>query len=491
MDFDELLKKTCEARGFSEGQVRGLMEAKKKDFGGLLTDEAALRIVAREAGVEMPDEEPAVFFSTVKQAQELAAGAQATLFVRVWNVFSAKKFEKEGRRGKVCNVAIRDATGEATLVLWNRDVDLVEKDGLERNDLLEIADARIKTTEPLEVHAHLLTRLVPRKEEELAEELLGRAAAIPKNPVSLKKISQISEAEQEFDFYCRLLRTGELKEFVSKTGKRGKVMRGLAGDETGQITLVLWDRNAELASRAFVGDALKIESAYSKKDEKGLEVHVGWKGRAIVNPHDHGLPDKEIVWKNLFAPRKIAELGTGEGEFIIAGTVADLLGAQIVRKCRDCNATVSTGFVSQEFEQLRKRAFGSEEEERARLLAEEKENKKENGTEDAAAANLRRRGEGAERVGIKCPQCSSTRTREFLVVNAELKDDSGKVRAAFFGRDAMELLGLKSLSVDVSAVVELKREYLQGKRVEAVVAARKSSFSRELEATVRHLVSLG
>ncbi len=36
-----------------------------------------------------------------------------------------REFTKFGRTGKVCNVTIKDSTGETKLTLWNEDIDIV------------------------------------------------------------------------------------------------------------------------------------------------------------------------------------------------------------------------------------------------------------------------------------------------------------------------------------------------------------------------------
>lgn len=39
---------------------------------------------------------------------------------------SPRTFDKFGKKGKVCNALVQDATGKITLTLWNEDVDKVD-----------------------------------------------------------------------------------------------------------------------------------------------------------------------------------------------------------------------------------------------------------------------------------------------------------------------------------------------------------------------------
>ncbi len=48
--------------------------------------------------------------------------------------------------------------------------------------------------------------------------------------------------------------------------------------------LALWDDNTKWASRAKDGDIVKVEGAYVKKNRDSLELNLGWRGRLILNP---------------------------------------------------------------------------------------------------------------------------------------------------------------------------------------------------------------
>jgi len=55
-----------------------------------------------------------------------ARQGQVDLIVEITEKGDIREFEKFGKKGRVCNAKIKDATGEMTLTLWNEDIDKVK-----------------------------------------------------------------------------------------------------------------------------------------------------------------------------------------------------------------------------------------------------------------------------------------------------------------------------------------------------------------------------
>jgi len=119
--LDELINSIAAAKGTDAESVRKLVKDKQAEFSGLLTEKGAAQLLAQEAGVEAASDNNDEDASAVVPLAD--AMEQADVFVRVVSVFAPKGFEKNGRKGRVCNVQITDGKTKASLVLWNRDVD--------------------------------------------------------------------------------------------------------------------------------------------------------------------------------------------------------------------------------------------------------------------------------------------------------------------------------------------------------------------------------
>ena len=57
-----------------------------------------------------------------------ARQGNVNLTVDVVDLGDVREFEKFGKKGRVCNAKVKDATGEVTLTLWNEDIDKVDED---------------------------------------------------------------------------------------------------------------------------------------------------------------------------------------------------------------------------------------------------------------------------------------------------------------------------------------------------------------------------
>jgi ssDNA-binding replication factor A large subunit len=439
---DELIRKLSE-KGLSEAELKQRVSEKQGEFGGLLTEEGALKLVAREHGISVEEVVPVEYRKLV----ELQEGERANVFVRVTQVFAPKAFEKEERRGRVCNLLVRDESAEGTLVLWNRDVDLIEKGAIERNDLVSVKNALVKKLAPLELHSGILTEIKVEQNQE-------KEKTIPRKEEQVLTLSQLRDGEMDFDLYARVLDLREEKGFVRERRSDGSLLPvkkdGLiascwVSDGSAQARLVLWDKNAELVRCMRIGDAVKVEGGYVKKNVRSgaLEIHAGWRGRVVLNPRSHSLAGKESMLENTYAKAKILDLKENEAA-IIDASLLNIYFARVVRKCLKCGAPVK--FVGET-----------------------------GGAEGRTA-------------GAPSCECGSTEIRETPMIACELSDDSAAIRCVFYGRQALELLGVKEFGADPETILQLKKEYLVGKKLSLVVTPKTNPFSGELELVARHLL---
>ncbi|MFH0836206.1 MAG: hypothetical protein V1834_03520 [Candidatus Micrarchaeota archaeon] len=241
------------------------------------------------------------------------------------------------------------------------------------------------------------------------------------------KVAALKEGANDVDFMARVLKQGELREF-EKGDKKGKVLNLLVGDEGGQIRLALWDRNAELGSRMKVGDAVKVEGAYVKHGMNGLEANVGWQG-VIAPALNEAVADKEKSLTSTTPRLALNELVDGF-EAVVEGKVRQVYEARSISKCVSCGKNTDY-----------------------------------------------------------C-QCGATKSRGVDLVSIELDDGTQSMRGVLFNSEARELLGLNDAGVDIVSALELKRDYVRGKTLKAVVLPKTSDFSKQLEFTVQHVISL-
>lgn len=393
---------------------------KQEKFAGLLTREGAIQLVAREEGILKEEESKPMQF---KKLSELKQGEEANFIARVMHVNSAKEFEKAERKGRVRNVELKDETKAALLVLWNKDTELVDK--IQRGEIIEVKRGWVKSLNPLEIHSQLVTEIKP---------FSGEEKQIPKHEKQVVKVRELKEGVSECDFFARIIEVGEEREF-EREGKKGKLARIMLADETGSVSLVLWDKNAELVRRARQGDSLKVESAYCKLDRNGkVEAHLGWKGRAILNPKISGeLKEREELMKEALEAKKLSEFKDGE-EALVEAVVSKTFEARLLERCKKCYSKWGGG---------------------------------------------------------KCA-CGSTESKKVAMASVEVMDETSRKRCVFYDKNALELLGTHALGeTDLETLMELRKSQVVGKKIDLTARAKKNDFSGEVELIAKKIIDLG
>lgn len=138
----------------SEAQFKANVQAVIDTWGGLLDESAASLLVVAQLGRDV------VTYGRVADLQE---GMEATLKVTVDEVTPAREFTRQdGRKGRVANVLVRDASGGCRLVLWDDDADLAAKLGLKPGSGLRLLDCFVRRTNfGLEVGRGKFGRVLP------------------------------------------------------------------------------------------------------------------------------------------------------------------------------------------------------------------------------------------------------------------------------------------------------------------------------------------
>ncbi|MFX1518674.1 MAG: DUF2240 family protein [Promethearchaeota archaeon] len=104
-----------------------------------------------------------------------------------------------------------------------------------------------------------------------------------------------------------------------REGKKSQVVNLILGDKTKEIRTVLWDDHARNIDEVSRGAILRIISGYVKEGLKEApELHVGYRGRIIIDPEDANVVDFPTVKE---FTHKISELGANLNDVDIVGVV--------------------------------------------------------------------------------------------------------------------------------------------------------------------------
>jgi replication factor A1 len=110
-------------------------------------------------------------------------------------------------------------------------------------------------------------------------ESLSPAGRVSLRDVYTVKISDIKEGDSEINIEAEVMEKSYAREVRSKYGRVLMVADATLKDETGKITLTLWN---EQVRQVMVGDKVKIENGYAKSFRNVLQLSTGKYGQLTV-----------------------------------------------------------------------------------------------------------------------------------------------------------------------------------------------------------------
>jgi len=179
----------------------------------------------------------------------------------VTQAFPASEFtRKDGTKGKVRRLRLKDETGETTVVFWNEKAD--ELDRINEGDQLRIINARIKTqlSGGIELHVESTSYIEKTAAQKPPKETMSE---------TIHKIANVTEGGL-FTVEATVASTPLVREVTTSQGERILVASFDVTDGTGKIGVTLWRKHAEYAKTLPADARIKITNAYAKKGFSNL-----------------------------------------------------------------------------------------------------------------------------------------------------------------------------------------------------------------------------
>lgn len=309
MDLEKRVKKIAETSGLAEKEVRALVEKRKDDAAGLLTDHGALYAIEKEYGIMQ--EEGSVEYTPLS---ELKPGLNNVNVVAIAKeVRPVKKFQTEKRSGQLARIILADASGEAPAVLWDKTAEIVQSDKVKPGTLIAIRNGytRESLDKRPEIHVGGLSRIIIDPKN-LDKKLLN---GMPSFEEKVAKIGELKEGDI-VTLQGRILYLYPKSEFQRSDGRTGQRSSMIIEDETGKTRVVLWDASADSISGFAEGDVVKIESGQVRSGNRGSEIHIGNRGRVLPSEAKMGLPPVDAT-----KSCKIAEIQPNLQSITVSGRV--------------------------------------------------------------------------------------------------------------------------------------------------------------------------
>lgn len=269
---EELLDQLSQKTGQSRDEIQEKILEKTRKFSGLLNEEAALVLLAKEAGITQI---PKRIFSPTPLNQLQSNQSTADVVGRVKRVFAPKPFtNKQGGTGKKASVLIADSTAEQFVAFWNNDADLLDK--IKTNDVLAIQNAVVR-----EFNGQCQLSFGYASSLELNPAKI--TAELPSFETKIMKLSEIKEMAYNISVEAKIEEVLPIKEFSRQTGENGKLQRITLYDDGTELTAIAWNQKTEETNTLKPGQTVRFDNCRTKPGmQGGFEIHLDQNSRITV-----------------------------------------------------------------------------------------------------------------------------------------------------------------------------------------------------------------
>jgi replication factor A1 len=142
--------------GMAREELVSMVERKKHESHGLLSDEGAVRLLAQQlAGLSGQS----VNISDLRISSVQAGLSDATISGEILSMSQLREFQRsDGSVGKLVRVKLKDGSGQITCALWDSSAEIVEKEQLATGSKLRLSHGYTRLGLAGEVEFHLGSR---------------------------------------------------------------------------------------------------------------------------------------------------------------------------------------------------------------------------------------------------------------------------------------------------------------------------------------------
>ena len=293
---DELYQQLLDL-GMSEQELEKKVKNKVEEYGGFMTKQGVLFIIARENGLELrsPEidgylydelEEEVDYNEFTIEISDVKEGM--TNIVLLGKILRAQKVREFVRKdqsvGKVCSFLLGDLTGTMKIVLWDDQADIVNQEYFKPNELIRIIGgyAKVGQNELIEVHIGKKGKLVLSPEvsgnmrKRLKEITYGNSDDSSTKD-NRKPLKQALQQNKYVSTITGIVQIEEFKELELKSGDKSFLLTILLENDDITIRVKAWGMKAvECLKTVNDGDSISItnlvvkESKYTGEKELAL-----------------------------------------------------------------------------------------------------------------------------------------------------------------------------------------------------------------------------
>ena len=261
MKTDNYINKIIEGTGLTRKEIQDLVEDKKNELKGLISDEGALFIIAKELGVDVKSENKDFLKDIEIKISDITHNMKnIMLFGRIKDIYNVNKFKKkDGSDGFVGAFLLHDKSGDVRIVLWDEQVSIFNEPEFKNNELVKIVNGNAKKGKfgGTEIHIGRFGKLILSPDDVDYKNY-------PKIKVELIKIRDINLNLKSVSIEGKVIQIFPLKEFERKNGELGKVRSLTLLDSTGSVRIAFWNNDTDKLNGIDSGDIISISNLTPK-----------------------------------------------------------------------------------------------------------------------------------------------------------------------------------------------------------------------------------
>ena len=261
MKIESYINKIIQETGLSKQEIQEMVSNKKEELKGLISDEGALFVIAKELGVDVKEENKELIKDIDINISDITINMKNIVIAgRIKEIHSVKSFNRDGgNTGYVGSFVLNDQTGDIRIVLWDDHVKIFKDPNFDVNEVVKISNGTPKKSKfgGLEIHLGRFSHLTLTPED-------IDYNSFPKIVYTSIKISEVNLNLSSISIEGKVIQKFPIKEFTRKDETIGKVGSLILADSTGSIRITFWDDNTDELNGFEVGDVVSITNLNPK-----------------------------------------------------------------------------------------------------------------------------------------------------------------------------------------------------------------------------------
>ena len=266
-------------------------------------------------------------------------GEEVDIIGRLITLNDTHSFQRDdGSTGYVRSGDIADSTGKVRISFWDEKAEASY--GIGKAYQVENARTRLGMYE-VELNVGKTTRVIELSDAESSD--LPSFEELEEQIYETKKIFDIEEDGMNIKVVGRILEIEDTREFERQDGTKGLVRNITIGDDSGFISVTLWDDKTNLPYD--INEAIKIQNPRVNYNDLSnrVDLSVGNSTNILQPSYNEltSLPDIEELQNILYTSKDIASLELEDRSVKIKGIFSNpYIEKILIPKCPICNRTL-------------------------------------------------------------------------------------------------------------------------------------------------------